>query len=121
MHVAVFDTSRARKANYLIGGFEKRSFDMHLKWFRQCEFARGIIVKRWRNEGREKIGGSSEEIERFNTVNLQLEYLRDQFMAFKNHLKMCPSEFFYKDRNHNDVGFCLVCEEDYKDYALPLN
>ena len=100
-----------------MGGFRKCVFDTLLKLYRECLFHREVILKKWKGEDRDKIGGCTMENERFNTLGLQIEYLRDNFLAFENYLKECPSQHFYKGMQYNDVGFCLVDESDYRDYA----
>ena len=114
---AVFNTARARRGTYVMGGYKKDVFDTLLKLYWECLFYRQVILKKWRNEDRDKIGGCTEENEKFNTLGLQIEYLKDNFLVFRNYLKECPSQHFYKGRHHNDAGFCLVDERDYEDYA----
>ena len=100
-----------------MGGYGKREFDTLIKLYRECLFHRNLISKKWKSENRDEIGGCTEEIKKFNTLGLQIEYLKDNFMTFRNYLKKCPSEHFYSGKLYNDVGYCLVEESDYKDYA----
>ena len=117
MASGVLGTTRNRKETYVVLGFGKTGFDCYLKLFRECEYRSDEIITKWKNEGVAIGNGTDAENEEFKTNNEKIEYLKDQFFAFKTFLKKCPSQAYYPGRNHNDDGFYLVRGEDYDNNA----
>lgn len=117
MASGVLSTTRNRKETYVILGFKKTSFDCYLRLFRGYEYRQDEIVTKWKNEGVAIGNGTDAENEEFKVNNEMVEYLKDQFFAFKTFLKKCPSQTYYPGRNHSDDGLYLVREEDYDNNA----